>query len=103
MPFLLAKFAFFSLAAKFSDVNLLNSGVVIYLSWLWLVIFFSISLIFVLYSVFLPKLVTLGILFSTALRAVLVDKLVISDVLSSTFFILTLYTYFYIHLYIIHL
>ena len=32
MPFLLAKFAFFSLAAKFSDDNLLNSGVVIYLS-----------------------------------------------------------------------
>ena len=52
---------------------------------------------------FLPKLVTLAILFSTALRAVLVDKLVISDILSSTLFILTLYAYFYIHLYIIHL
>ena len=52
---------------------------------------------------FLPKLVTLAISFSTALRAVLVDKLVISDILSSTLFILTLYAYFYIHLYIIHL
>ena len=30
--FLLAKFACFNLGAKFSDVNLLNSGVVIYMS-----------------------------------------------------------------------
>ena len=32
ISFLLAKFARFNLAAKFSDVNLLHSGVVIYLS-----------------------------------------------------------------------
>ena len=32
---LLAKFACFYLAAKLSDNYLLNSGVVIYLSWLW--------------------------------------------------------------------
>ena len=32
ISFLLAKFAFFNLAAKFSAVNLLHSGVVIYLS-----------------------------------------------------------------------
>ena len=37
---------FGSFVAKISDVNLLNSGVVIYLSWLWLVPLFSISLIF---------------------------------------------------------
>ena len=45
--FLIAKCACFSLAATFSAVNLSNSGVVIYL-WSWSVIFFSISLIFVL-------------------------------------------------------
>ena len=36
-----------NLAAKISAVNLLNYGVVIYLSWLWSVSFFSILLIFV--------------------------------------------------------
>ena len=40
------KIACANLAAKLSAVNLLNSGVVIYLSWLWLVTFFSILLIF---------------------------------------------------------
>ena len=49
---LLAKFACFNLAAKFYDVNLLNSGVVIYLSWLRSIIFFSVSVIVVLWSVF---------------------------------------------------
>ena len=34
ISFVLAKFACFNLASKSSDVNLLNSGVVIYLSWL---------------------------------------------------------------------
>ena len=66
-----------NIAAKFSDVNLSNSGAVIYLWWLWSVIFFLILLIFVVYSVFLTKLLTLGILFWTALKAVLVAKLVI--------------------------
>ena len=46
ISFLLAKFACFNLAAKFYDVKLFNSGVVIYLSWLWSIIFFSISFIF---------------------------------------------------------
>ena len=50
---LLAKFAHFNLKSKTSIVNLLNSGVVTYLSWLWSVIFFSVSLVFVFYSVFL--------------------------------------------------
>ena len=45
--FFLAKCACFSLAVKFSNVNLLNSWVVIYLSWSWsVVILFYISLIF---------------------------------------------------------
>ena len=46
---LLARFACFSLAVKFSDVNLLNSWVVVYLSW-WssVAILFSILLVFVL-------------------------------------------------------
>ena len=65
----LAKLACLVLKQSFCDVNLVNSEVVIYLSWLWAVILFSISLIFVLYSIFLTKLPTLGILFSTALRA----------------------------------
>ena len=46
---LVAKFAFFDFAVKFSAVNLLNSGVVIYLLWS-------------------------GILFATAVRAVLVAR-----------------------------
>ena len=88
-----------------------------YLSWLWPVIFFSISLIFVLYAVILTNLLTLSILFSTvvrvpvvaelamlgispltssilALREALVAKLVITDVLSSIFFILVSYKSF---------
>ena len=44
---LLAEFACYDLAAKCYTVNLLNFGLVIYLSSLWSVIFFSISLIFV--------------------------------------------------------
>ena len=55
-----------------------------YLSWSWSVIFFSISLIFVLYSFFLTKLLTIGILFSTAVRAVVVAKLVVLDTLPLT-------------------
>ena len=46
--------------------------------------FFSVSLIFVLYSVFLTKLLTLGNLFSTAVRAVVVAKLVILGILPLT-------------------
>ena len=87
---MLAKFGSFNLEAKFSDVNLLISGVVIYLSWLWSAIFFSISLIFVLYSVFLTKLLTLGISFSTALGAIVVAKLVILGISTLTTFILAL-------------
>ena len=41
------KFAYANLATKISAVNLLNSGVVINLSQLWSVSFFSISLILV--------------------------------------------------------
>ena len=42
------KFACANLALKTSAAKVLNSGVVIYLSWLWPVSFFSISVIFVL-------------------------------------------------------
>ena len=50
---LLAKFACASLAVKRSDVNLLNSWVVKYLSWSWsVVILFSVSPLFMLKSVF---------------------------------------------------
>ena len=109
------KFASADLAAKFSPVNLLNSGVVIYLSSLWSVIFFSISLTFFVIVSFFTRILTLGILFSTAvntdvvakpplilgisaitsfifvLRIVLVAKVVISGILSSIFLILALY------------
>ena len=54
ISFLLAKFACFNLEANVSAENLLNSGVVIYLSWLWSVIFFWISLIF--YSQFITNI-----------------------------------------------
>ena len=62
---LLAKFAGATLAAKFSADNLLNSGVVIYLLWS-------------------------GILFSRVVRAVVVAKFVILDILFLTSFILAL-------------
>ena len=86
---MLAKFACANLAAKYSVVNLLNSEVVLYLSWSWSVIFFSILPDFC-YSHFLTKLLTLGILFSTALRAVVLTKLLILSVLPLTSFILAL-------------
>ena len=41
------KFACANLALKTSAAKVLNSGVVIYLSWLWSVSFFSISVMFV--------------------------------------------------------
>ena len=48
------------------------------ISWSWsVVILFSISLIFVLQSVFLTKLLILGILFPAVVRAVVAAKLVI--------------------------
>ena len=62
---LLVKFAGATLAAKFSADNLLNSGVVIYLLWS-------------------------GILFSRVVRAVVVAKFVILDILFLTSFILAL-------------
>ena len=68
---MLAKLACANIAGK-----VIKSGEVIYLSRLWWEIFFSISLIFVLQSVFLTKLLTLSILFSTAVKAVVVAKIV---------------------------
>ena len=65
MPFLLAKFAYANLAGNFPAANLLNSGVVIYL--------------------LLPSIV-----FSTAVRAIVVVNLLILDILFLTSFILAL-------------
>ena len=45
---LVIKSACANLALKTLAAKVLNSGVVIYFSWLWLVIFFSISVMFVL-------------------------------------------------------
>ena len=76
------KFACSNLATKFSAVGLLNSGVVMYLSWLWSGILFSIAV----RAVLVAKLVMLGISplisFILSLRVVLVVKLVISGILS---------------------
>ena len=68
------KFACFNLAGTSSAVSLLNSGVVIYLSWLWSLIFFSMLLNFGLQAVFLTRLLTSGILFWTAVNPVFVAK-----------------------------
>ena len=85
------KFACFNLAAKFSAVSLLNSGVVIYLPWLWSVSLFSILVKFVLYSVFfLTRLSILGILFSTAANAAFLAKPLTLGILFSISVILLL-------------
>ena len=60
------------------------------LLWSWSAIFFSISLIFVLYSVFLTRLITFGILFSTVVRAAVAPRLVILAISPLTSFILAL-------------
>ena len=52
--------------------------------------FFSVSLIFVLWSVFLTKLVISGILFSTAVRAAVTAKLVILGIFFLNSFVLAL-------------
>ena len=62
---MLATFTYANLAVKFSAVNLLNFGVVIYLLWI-------------------------GILFSAAVRAVVVAKLVMLGVLFLISFVLAL-------------
>ena len=88
---MISKYAWAILEVKFSDVDLLGSSVVIYLSWSWsLVILFSISIIFVLFSVFVTKLLPICILFSTAVRAAAVPKLVILGILFLTPFNLAL-------------
>ena len=78
-----AKFSCANLAVKCSAVNLLKSGVVIYL--LWSGILFSTAV----RAVVIAKLVILSISFLTsfilALRVVLVAKSVISGILSSIY------------------
>ena len=64
--------------------KVLNFEVSVYLSWLWLVSLFSISVTLALQSVFLTKLLILGILFSTVINAVFVAKLLISGILFPT-------------------
>ena len=77
---LVIKFACANLALK-TAANLLNSGVIIYFSQLWLLNLFSVSVIFVLWSVFLTKLLTLGILVSAVVNANVVAKLLMSGIL----------------------
>ena len=70
------KSACFNFTLKRSAAKVLNFGNVVYLSWLWSVKFFSISEIFVPYSVFFfsTKLLVLGILFSTTVNAEVIAK-----------------------------
>ena len=79
---LLTNSSLFILSATMSLVNLLKSTVVIYL--------LSMSDIFPSQSVFLTRLLTLGILFSTVVNVALVAKLVILGILPSTSTILAL-------------
>ena len=80
------KFACDNLAAKRFAVKLLNSEVVIYLSWSWSVNFFQ-CLVFLCYNLFFfAKLLTSVILFSTA--AELVVKSLILGILTSISIIL---------------
>ena len=77
------RFACANLASKTLAAKVLNSAVVIYLSWLWSVS----SLIFVSQFVFLTKLLKSGILLSTAVNAVFVAKPLTSRILFSTSFV----------------
>ena len=85
---LVAKFSCFNHAVTFSAVNLLNSGVVIYLPWT------DISFSTPIRAVVLTKLLILDILFLTSfiltVRETLVTKLVILVILFLTSFILAL-------------
>ena len=85
VSFLVDEFACASLAAKFYAVNLLSSGVVIYLLWSGILFLTAVR------AVVLTKLVILGILFLTsfilALREAVVPKLVILSIsLLTSFF-----------------
>ena len=77
------KLACANLALKTSAAKVLNSWVIIYLSWLWFLSLFSISVTLVLKSILLTKLLTLGVLISTAVNAVFVTKLLTSRILFS--------------------
>ena len=79
-----------NLALKTLAAKVLNSGVLICLSLLWLLSLFSISIILVLQSVFLARLLTSGILCSIVVNTVFVAKLLASGILSSISFILAL-------------
>ena len=71
-----------------TEIKFLSSNI---LSRSWsVVILFSILLVFVLGSVYLPKFLTLAILFSTAVGAMVVALLAVLGILFSTWFILAL-------------
>ena len=76
------KFACTILALNKLVAKVLNFEVSVYLSWLWSVSLFSISVILVLKSVFLTKLLIPGILFSTVINTVFVAKLLVSGFFS---------------------
>ena len=73
-----------NLALKTSAAKVLNFGVVIYLSWLWLLSLFLISENLVSQSIFLTKLLTSSILFLTVDNEAFLAKLLTSGILPST-------------------
>ena len=77
------KFACANVALKTSTAKVLKSGLVIYLSWLWLLSLFSISGVLVLQSLFLTRLLALGVLFPTVVNSVFVAKFLTSGILTS--------------------
>ena len=85
------KFTCDNFAVKAPAARLLTSRVVIYLSWLWSVRFFSISLNFVLLFVFFYYT---AILFSTPFNAEVVGKPLILVILPSNSVILALQSIF---------
>ena len=86
------KFTSANLALKTSAAKVLNSGVVIYLPWLWSVFFFYnfSNFCVTICWVFLTKLLILGILFSTVVNAAFVAKPLILAILPSISVILAL-------------
>ena len=90
--FFVIKFSCTNLEEKTSTVNLSNSGVVMYLPWLWSVAFILILLILVPQSIFLTKVLTSGILFSTVDNSESVAKTLILDILLSFSVILELWS-----------
>ena len=88
------KFPWANPAAKLFTIKLLNYELVIYLSWSQSVTFFSNFTYFCVIICFLTKLLTSGILFSTAVNLDLAPKPLILGILPSFSVLLVFYLFF---------